>query len=88
MVASLLYTDPTVKIFDLAYHANRSIVRYGGPDFVKQLDMILCAIMEIDIFKVIERLQDWTEKNWLPTHLTNLLYLCGRLNVPGPQPNK
>lgn len=88
MVASLLYTEPTVKIFDLAFYANQSITWYGGPENVKQLDLILCAIMEIDVFKVVERIQDWTEKYWLPTHLTNLLYLCGKLTVPGPQPNK
>ncbi|KAK6643060.1 hypothetical protein RUM43_004563 [Polyplax serrata] len=85
MVASLIYTEPTVKSFDLAFYANQSITRYGGHNNVKQLDLILCAIMEMDIFKMIERLQDWTERDWLPTHLTNLLYICDKLNISGPQ---
>lgn len=88
MVASLIYTEPTVKIFDLAFYANQSITRYGGSNNIKQLDLILCAIMEVDIFKVVERLQDWTEKDWLPTHLTNLLYISGKLSVLGSQTNK
>lgn len=88
MVASLIYTEPTVKSFDLAFYANQSITRYGGPANVKQLDLILCAIMEIDIVKMIERLLDWTERDWLPTHLTNLLYICDKLNISGPQTNK
>lgn len=88
MVASLIYTEPTVKIFDLAFYANQSITRYGGPNCIKQLDLILCAIMEVDAFKVIERLQDWTEKNWLPTHLTNLLYIGDKLNISSTQSSK
>lgn len=52
MVATLIYGSPAVKVFDLAFHANRSLALYAGPEQANTFNWVLCAIMEMDIYKV------------------------------------
>lgn len=79
MVSILLYTEPTVKYFDLSYHANLCITHFGGPKKLKLLDHIIVALLENDLNEVIKKLQYTCDSGWAAAHLTNLLYLCGRL---------
>lgn len=52
MVSILLYTEPTVKYFDLSYHANQCIQQFGGPKQLKLLDHIIVALLENDLNEV------------------------------------
>lgn len=53
MVALLLYTDPTVKSYDLSYHAQQCINAYGGQERLKLLDVLILALLESDLQQVI-----------------------------------
>lgn len=79
MISVLLYTEPTVKYFDLSYHANQCITQFGGPKRLKLLDHIIVSLLENDLNEVIKKLQYTCDSGWAAAHLTNLLYLCGRL---------
>ncbi|XP_067005139.2 nuclear pore complex protein Nup85 [Anabrus simplex] len=85
MAAVLLYTEPTVKIFDLSFHAVRCIAQFGGEDEMLTVDHILLALLESDLEQVINLISRTTENGWFAAHLTNLLYLCGSLNIVDKQ---
>jgi hypothetical protein len=53
MASWLLYTEPTVKSFDLSYHAHQCIAKFGGISRLKHSDLILLALMESDLHQVI-----------------------------------
>nr|XP_018915410.1 PREDICTED: nuclear pore complex protein Nup85 [Bemisia tabaci] len=80
MVALLLYTDPTVKSYDLSYHAQQCINAYGGQERLKLLDVLILALLESDLQQVIQKLQFTSDSGWAVSHLSNLLYLCGRIS--------
>lgn len=52
MVASLLYSEPTVKTFDLNFHANKCIQQYGGEANLKATDHIVLSLLECNIHAV------------------------------------
>ena len=52
LAAWLLYTEPTVKSFDLGRFAKQCISRMGLKDHMKHLDRVLLAAMEADILQV------------------------------------
>jgi hypothetical protein len=52
MASWLLYTEPTVKSFDLSYHAHQCIAKFGGISKLKHSDLILLALMESDLYQV------------------------------------
>jgi len=52
MASWLLYTEPTVKSFDLSYHAHQCIAKFGGISRLKHSDLILLALMESDLYQV------------------------------------
>lgn len=52
LAAWLLYTEPTVKSFELGRYAKNCISRMGLRDHMKHLDRVLLAAMEADIFQV------------------------------------
>jgi hypothetical protein len=53
MASWLLYTEPTVKSFDLSYHAHQCIAKFGGISRLKHSDLILLALMESNLHQVI-----------------------------------
>ncbi|KAI4457128.1 frount protein-related [Holotrichia oblita] len=81
LAAWLLYTEPTIKSFELGQFAKRCISRMGVRDHMKHLDRVLLAAMEMDILQVIKEIQHLTENGWFVTHLTDLLYHAGRLDT-------
>nr|CAD7263018.1 unnamed protein product [Timema shepardi] len=52
MAAWLLYTEPTVKSFDLTFHAHQCIALFRGPDKLNTTDVIILALLEADLQKV------------------------------------
>lgn len=52
LAAWLLFTEPTVKSFELGQYAKRCISRMGVRDRMKHLDRVLLATMELDILQV------------------------------------
>ena len=53
LLSRLLYQQPTVKAFDLHYHAEFCIDAYGGHSNLQPYDTIILAALEFDIHQVI-----------------------------------
>ncbi|XP_075231494.1 nuclear pore complex protein Nup85-like isoform X2 [Lycorma delicatula] len=85
MVAVLLYTDPTIKSFDLSFNSNLCIEAFGGSDRLKLLDETILAVLECNILEVIKKLHFMSDSGWCATHLTNLLYYCGQFDIKDKQ---
>ncbi|KAK7794024.1 hypothetical protein R5R35_007455 [Gryllus longicercus] len=81
MAAVLLYTEPTVKCFDLSFHANRCINQLGLADTLKSLDVILLALFDSDLLEAIKLIGEGIENGWFAAHLTDLLYHCGCVSL-------
>ncbi|XP_071443844.1 nuclear pore complex protein Nup85 [Hetaerina americana] len=91
LAAWLLYTDPTVKSFHLGSHAQQCISQFRGHGgraaIPKPVDSLIISLMESNLHQVIKQLQQTAESGWFATHLTDLLYHCGRLNILDGQQN-
>ncbi|KAK4307301.1 hypothetical protein Pmani_020927 [Petrolisthes manimaculis] len=75
MVSTLLYTNPTAKLFHLAGAAQDAIEHTrGNHSAITPLDRILLASMEADTHQVIKECQQVLDNPWFTTHLTDLLY--------------
>lgn len=81
LAAWLFFTEPTVKSFELGQFARTCISRMGVKDRTKHLDRVLLAAMEFDILQVIKEIQNMTENGWFVSHLTDLLYHIGQLQI-------
>lgn len=81
MASWLLYTEPTVKTFDLSYHAHQCVAKFGGIPRLKNTDHILLALMESDLHQVIKLIEQTSENGWFAAHLTDLLHHCGCLKL-------
>ena len=74
MVGKLLYTNPTIKYFDLALYAEEAIGKFGGLSSMTSLDSVVLAAFEMDITQVINELCTTLDNFWFPAHLMDLLY--------------
>lgn len=74
MIGKLLFTQPDVKSYDLSYHAQQAINKFGGLSGMTALDSILLAVMESDMAQVINELSSTLDNHWFPAHLLDLLY--------------
>ncbi|KAF5289717.1 hypothetical protein FQA39_LY03634 [Lamprigera yunnana] len=81
LAAWLFFTEPTVKSFELGQFAKQCIKRMGVEMRMRHLDHVLFAAMESDIIQVIKEIQQMSENGWFVSHLTDLLYHSGRLEV-------
>ena len=81
MTATLFLTEPTVKSFDLSYHADQAMRAFGNTNMINDLDKLILLLLESNLLEVIQELQKTADNGWFAVHLTNLLYLCGRLNI-------
>lgn len=87
----LFYTEPACKYFELGSFANLWINRWAnemgftGSGFLKQLDRVILSVMENDMNQVLHSIQKIGDNQWFVTHLTDLLYHCGQLQVMGEQ---
>lgn len=81
MVAVLLYTEPTVKFYELGYHAHRFVQHFGGTGSLNFCDATVLALFELDLHSAVKKFQLASDGGWLATHLTHLLMLCGKLEL-------
>ncbi|XP_026281653.1 nuclear pore complex protein Nup85 [Frankliniella occidentalis] len=81
MTATLFFSEPTVKSFDLSYHADHAMRAFGSNNDIQDLDKLILLLLESNLLEVIQELQKTADNGWFAVHLTNLLYLCGRLNI-------
>lgn len=88
----LYYTNPACKHFELGTAANAWLDRWSrlrpkGPQAptikLKHLDKVILSLMENDMHQVIHSIQLMADNQWFVTHLTDLLYNCGQLQVVG-----
>ncbi|XP_049950357.1 nuclear pore complex protein Nup85 isoform X1 [Schistocerca serialis cubense] len=82
MVAWLLYTEPTVKTFDLSFHASKCMTAFGQSE-LREVDLVLLAILECNVNQVVKHISATTENGWFAAHLTNLLFLSSLHPVQG-----
>lgn len=52
MVAVLLYTEPTIKFYELSFHAHRYVQLYGGTANLNFCDSTVLALFELDLRSV------------------------------------
>ena len=52
LVGKLLYSNPVVKVYELAYYAEEALSKFGGLTNMTALDSVLLAAMELDIPQV------------------------------------
>jgi hypothetical protein len=52
MVANLLFTNPSVKIYDISSSAEEAIAKFGGLSSMTTLDSVILSAMELDIPQV------------------------------------
>lgn len=81
MTATLFFSEPTVKSFDLSYHADQAMRAFGNASDMQDVDKLILLLFESNPLEVIQELQKTADNGWFAVHLTNLLYLCGRLNI-------
>ena len=79
LVASLLYTRPSVRAYDLAVHGQQAVDKYGGLSGMTTLDSVLLAVLENDIPQVIRELCLSLDNFWYSAHLLDLLHHTGGL---------
>ena len=79
MVSTLLFTNPTIKLFRLHTAAQGAITTMGGEERITPLDHILLAVMESDAHEVIWRGflfgEDWCKDNDFPLPMLVLHFL-------------
>uniref|UniRef100_T1GRI8 Nuclear pore complex protein Nup85 n=1 Tax=Megaselia scalaris TaxID=36166 RepID=T1GRI8_MEGSC len=85
----LFFTDPACKSFELGTLAqcwiNRwaNIKNFSNSNFMKHLDKVILYLLESDIHKVLHSIHQIGDNQWFVTHLTDLLYNCGQLDLIG-----
>lgn len=74
MVSTLLFRNPTVRLFRLHASAQDALMAVGGLAHTTTLDQMLLAAMEADAHQVIKHSQQVMDHAWFGAHLTDLLY--------------
>jgi len=74
LVARLLYTQPTVRTYELSLHSSQAVDRFGGLRSMTTLDSVLLAAMEADLGQVVRELCLSLDSLWMPAHLVDLLH--------------
>ena len=54
MVAYLLFTNPSVKIYDVGNFAAEAMAKFGGMNSMTTLDSVIFSAMELDVGQVNE----------------------------------
>ncbi len=91
LVAKLLYSNPSMGKFDIRLHptvivllipcrhmVSTCLTRYPQPT---KLDEILIAIIDFDAAKAIQESLQFFGNWWFVTHLTDLLYHAGAMEI-------
>ena len=88
MVGKLLYTNPTVKYYDLSHYAQEAISKFGGLSSMTALDSVILATIEMDIPQVMNELCEILDNFWFPAHLMDLLHHADQLSQPNSSGNQ
>lgn len=78
MVGKLLYTNPSLKSFDLSRPAEAAVAAFGGLSSMTTLDSVILSALEMDLPQVMHELVSTLDNFWFPAHLLDLLHHCGR----------
>lgn len=85
----LFYSEPTCKFYELGSSANVWLSRWAKAQpngaRMRLADQITLHMMENDLYQVLHEIQGISDNQWFVTHLTDLLYNCGKLEVLGEQ---
>ncbi|XP_068631814.1 nuclear pore complex protein Nup85 [Battus philenor] len=76
----VLFTSPWARRRDLA-DAACACAALAGPQPQTQLDVVVRALLEGDLHQVIHEIQQMSDNGWFATHLTDILYHCGKLEI-------
>lgn len=86
----LFYTNPACTHFELGAIANAWLERWASlksydniEHLLKHLDKVILNLMENNMHQVIHSIQLMADNQWFVTHLTDLLYNCGQLQLMG-----
>ncbi|XP_028402604.1 nuclear pore complex protein Nup85-like [Dendronephthya gigantea] len=79
MVAKLLYSNPTIKSYELQYHTKSCIDLCGGQGSLQMWHQILLAAMEFDVHSVIKLSSECFGNWWFVAHLVDLFHHCDQL---------
>ncbi|CAB3990108.1 Nuclear pore complex Nup85 [Paramuricea clavata] len=74
MVAKLLYSNPTIKSYELQYHTKFCIDLCGGKNALQMWHMILLAAIEFDVHTVIKLSSECFGNWWFVAHLVDLFH--------------
>uniref|UniRef100_A0A336M568 Nuclear pore complex protein Nup85 n=1 Tax=Culicoides sonorensis TaxID=179676 RepID=A0A336M568_CULSO len=83
----LLYTEPTCKNFELPQHVNAWLTQWlssqnmGRTAHLKHLDRVILSVMENNLHQVLHDIQNIGDNKWVVTHLTDLLFHSGQLQL-------
>lgn len=84
----LFYTQPNCTYYQLNTFAEKWIRNWlhrRGDDSsarnLKHLDRVILKIMQNDLHQVLRDIQNMCDQQWFATHLTDLLWHCGKLDV-------
>lgn len=89
----LYYTEPGCKYFELGTFADRWLRQWARmrgikAGSLKHLDRVILKVMENDMHQVIHDIQNMCDNKWFVTHLTDLLFHCGQLQIVGEHQTK
>ncbi|CAK1595716.1 unnamed protein product [Parnassius mnemosyne] len=76
----VLFTRPWTRSRELAAAAD-ACAALDGPHPQSHLDVIIRALLEGDLHQVIHEIQQMSDNGWFATHLTDILYHCGKLQI-------
>lgn len=86
----LFYTQPNCTFFQLGTITENWIRRWlqkrsgsgeGDTNSLSHLDRVILKIMQNDLHQVLRDIQSMCDQQWFATHLTDLLWHCGKLDV-------
>lgn len=89
----LFYTEPACKFFELGTFADDWLRQWAeskgvNPNLLNHLDRVILKVMENDMHQVIHDCQNMCDNKWFVTHITDLLYHCGQLQIMGEHQTK
>ncbi|KAM3956961.1 LOW QUALITY PROTEIN: nuclear pore complex protein Nup75 [Aphomia sociella] len=76
----VLYTCPWARRRELGAAA-AACAAARAPPARSLLDVVVRALLDGDLHQVIHEIQQISDNGWFATHLTDMLYHCGKLNI-------
>ncbi|CAH2038136.1 unnamed protein product, partial [Iphiclides podalirius] len=76
----VLFTAPWARRRELADAAS-ACAGLDGPHSQSHLDVVVRALLEGDLHQVIHEIQQMSDNGWFATHLTDILFHCGKLKI-------